>query len=256
MEKLNSLKLNCCDYDAITHYAPGSFCSKYKTILNGNVCQIDQQNLLSIELTTSFLNSKYNTFKTTNSIYLYRVFGQIAASNEPDVSIKGARSLGRFASTEFAESRCDAKMRLALNPAWLNTQMYEEKILVPKGTTIIVGTVASVKLPSGALLPGGADQVLLPEGWSESWIVGYRRITSRQLQIVPKYNLGKPPLFDTKGKAGEVLKNKLFRQICPKCCSENIRKLEDNERFFVKGSKGNWYKMFYTCLEEDCHYYW
>lgn len=249
-------ELNCCDYDAIVHYPPGSFNAKYKTILEGNVVDAEQEAILPEWLANSFENKTYHTFITKVPLFLYRIFGQIAASNHPAAAIKGARSLGVFASTEFAESRCDAKLRLALKPQWLNTQMYEEKILLPANQTIIVGKVASVPLLNGELLPGGAEQVILPKDWSEEWIVGYRRVTGRQLQIAPKYNYGKPPLFDIKGEAGYKGNNRLFRIMCPRCGSENIRKLEEDERFTFVGSEGGNYIMYYTCLETDCRYYW
>ena len=249
-------KLNCCDYDLIEHYESGTFCSKYKTELSDKIRKSKTSVPLSPQMRESFKNQEYTVYVTTAKITLYRVFGQIAASNKPGETIKGARALGSFASTEFAESKCDSKMRLALDPAWLNTQMYEERLEVPKDQIIIVGTVAKITLKSGAILPGGADQIILPQNWPESWIQGYRRVTSRQLKSPPKYTLEKPPLFDTKGAEGEILKNKLFRPICPRCCSENTRKLTDEEQFTIIGSKGGIYTMFYTCLEEDCQYYW
>lgn len=54
--------------------------------------------------------------------------------------------MGAFATTEFAESRIDVKMRLALNPQWKNALYVEEKIVVPKDVVINVGVVAPVKL--------------------------------------------------------------------------------------------------------------
>jgi len=253
---MDYFNLNCCDYDAIVHYPPGSFNAKYKTVLEGNVEECKQNTELPEWLISSFANKVYHTYVTKVPLYFYRVFGQIAASNHPSATIKGARSLGAFATTEFAESRCDAKLRLALKPQWLNTQMYEEKILLPANQTITVGIVASVPLLNGELLPGGAEQIILPKDWSEKWIVGYRRVTGRQLQVAPKYNYGKPPLFDIKGDAECKDNNRLFRFMCPRCGSENIRKLDECERFVFVGIKGGKYTMCYTCLEKDCGYYW
>ena len=45
---------------------------------------------------------------------------------------------GWVATTEFAESRIDMKIRLALDPKWKNALYIEEKILVPKGTKLHV----------------------------------------------------------------------------------------------------------------------
>lgn len=50
-----------------------------------------------------------------------------------------------------------------------------------------IGIVAPVKLLSGTILEGGADQVLLPENWSEKWVVGYRFVTSEPLMDYPEY---------------------------------------------------------------------
>lgn len=93
---------------------------------------------------------------------------------------------GRFASTEFAESVIDAKLRLALDPKWANTKMYEAKLLIPPNIIISLGIVAPVKLPTGTVLPGGAEQIILPFNWPKEWIQGYRRVSGRQLQSRPR----------------------------------------------------------------------
>ena len=253
---IQTLSKNCCDYDALIHYPPGAFCTKHKTSLVGILRPAPTEITLNDDLAKTFANKHYQSFRTAEDCVLYRVFGQISKSNRPEDKVNGARALGAFASTEFAESIIDAKMRLALNPSWLNTKMYEEKILLPAGQTIIVGTVASVTLRTGAVLPGGADQILLPKDWPESWIIGYRRITERQLQNVPQYMLGKPPEFDITAKPWDSSKNTLYRSVCPRCCSENVRKLSISERFTITGSKGNQYEMRFSCNEPDCQYFW
>lgn len=83
-------------------------------------------------------------------------------------------------------------MRLALDPQWNNALYIEEKIIVPKDVIINVGIVAPVKLLSGNVLEGGADQVLLPFDWSEEWVVGYRFVTSEPLMDYPQYMKEKP----------------------------------------------------------------
>ena len=208
---------NCCDYDAIIHCSPRAFCKKHKTSLAAILRPAPNEITLNDGLAKTFANKNYQSFYTTEDCVLYRVFGQISKSNRPEDKICGARALGAFASTEFAESIIDAKMRLALDPSWLNTKMYEEKILLPGGQTIIVGTVASVTLQTGSVLPGGADQILLPKDWPESWIIGYRRITECQLQFVPQYKLRRPPEFDITAKPGDNSKNTLYRTVCPRC---------------------------------------
>ena len=121
------LLINCCDYDAIVHYMPGEFCTKYKTILSDKIRPVPLNGTLPEALAKTFANRNYHSFLTTEACVLYRVFGQISKSNKPNENVGGARALGGFASTEFAESIIDAKMRLALDPSWLNTKMYEEK---------------------------------------------------------------------------------------------------------------------------------
>lgn len=82
-------------------------------------------------------------------------------------------------------------MRLALNPQWKNALYIEEKIVVPKNVILNIGIVAPVKLLSGTILEGGADQVLLLENWSEKWVVGYRFVTSEALMDYSKYTTEK-----------------------------------------------------------------
>lgn len=148
------------------------------------------------------------------------------------------------------------KPKLSLDPSWLKTKMYEEKILVPPGTQIFVGKVASVQLKTGTVLSGGAEQILLPSNWPRAWVVGYRRITSRQLQIPPQYRDTPPPEYDEKPRGKGIIPNSLYRLVCPRCCSEDVRKLPKQEQFVITGVKGGQYRMKYVCNENDCMYYW
>lgn len=235
-----------CDYDSIIHYEPGAFNSKYKTYLHDKLQEIERCSY-DRQITGSFRNGEYRTYRTTKPVILYRVFGLYHGEKENSLP-RGARLRGGFASTEFAESIIDAKLRLALDPAWFNTKMYEAKISVPSGTVISVGVVAKVTLSTGTILPGGADQILLPYMWPEEWIIGYRHLGSRQLQSIPFYSQQKPNEYDTK--------ETLYRPGCPACGCENVRKLALNERFTITGKKGNQYTMQYTCLNPECRYYW
>ena len=148
------------------------------------------------------------------------------------------------------------KPKLSLDPSWLKTKMYEEKILVPPGTQIFVEKVASVQLKSGTVLSGGAEQVLLPSNWPKAWVVGYRRTTSRQPQIPPQYKVTPPPEYDKKPRVNVAISNSLYRLVCPRCYSEDVRKLSEQEQFVITGIKGRQYRMKYVCNEEDCMYYW
>ena len=236
--------LNCCDYDVITLYHSGELNSRYKTDLTGKL-ECVERIPYGPQVTASFKGGVYQSFRTMAPIVLYRVFGQYRGSGPTQ---KGARLNGGFASTEFAESIIDAKLRLALDPAWANTKMYEARLIVPAGISISIGTVASVVLKTGTVLPGGADQILLPLGWPESWITGYRRLTARQLQAPPCFSPQRPPEYDSK--------ENLYRMICPVCGCEKCQKLPEEEQFTITGSKGNQYVMQYVCLNPDCQYYW
>lgn len=252
----HSIRNNYCDYDAIVHYKPGEFSSRYRTILTGKCIPAEISERLKEDDIKTFANREFCFVKTIAPVILYRVFGRALISKTSDENTKGAWMGGRYASTEFAESMIDAKLRLALDPSWWNTKMYEAKICVPCDQTLIVGVVGSVELKTGTILPGGADQILLPVNWPEEWIIGYRRLTSRQLQLVPKYRLPKPPEFAMKASSNYAFSNVLYRQVCPMCCSENIRALEKEEQFLITGSRGGQYIMKFTCLEKDCLYYW
>ena len=62
----------------------------------------------------------------------------------------------------------------AVYPKWNSTQ-FEAEIVIPKGTQIHVGRVAPQ--PVGATGPkyrGGADQVLLPRDYPDTWIKSVR----------------------------------------------------------------------------------
>lgn len=166
-------------------FEAGSTNQKYKTYLTGKVREI-KKDTLPEEVVSSFMNGEYKTYITTDKVVLYRTYGRGYSKN------KGATWNGGYASTEFAESRIDVKIRLALKPEWLNTRLVEEKILVPVGTKINVGLVAPVTLNTGTILTGGAEQVLLPRNWPKEWIIGYREVTSKPLMNYPKFYLEPP----------------------------------------------------------------
>lgn len=167
-------------------FVSGSTNQKYKTVLDENNVKKIKKQFLPDNIVESFKDRKYDTYVTTNDIVLYRVYGLTPSGKA------GAKQFGAFATTEFAESRIDVKMRLALNPQWKNALYIEEKIIVPKNTILNIGVVAPVRLLSGTILEGGADQVLLPENWSEEWVVGYRFVTSEPLMDYPEYTIEKP----------------------------------------------------------------
>lgn len=239
--------LNFCDYDSLKHYSSSSFNSKYKTDLTGKL-QIIEKELLPDDIVSSFLNNPYQTCKTLDNLILYRVFELYSRTNG---EVKGARSSGGYASTEFAESLIDAKLRLALAPEWLSTKAYEGKILLPKGYIINIGIVAPVTLINGTILPGGADQIQLPRNWRENWIIGYRRVTARQLMNPPEFKLKEFDLPESDVKA-TVYKI----PVCCYCSGFDVTKLEKIEQFEVVGSKGNSYTIRFHCNNPKCGFYW
>lgn len=167
-------------------FVSGSTNQKFKTIFDeNNIKEIEKQHLPE-GIANSFKNSEYNTYITTNEIVLYRVY-ELTPSGQA-----GAKQFGAFATTEFAESRIDVKMRLALNPQWKNALYIEEKIIVPKNVILNIGIVVPVKLLSCTILEGGADQVLMPENWSEEWVVRYRFVTSELVMDYSEYATKKP----------------------------------------------------------------
>lgn len=244
--------MNYCDYDSLQHYKSGSFSSKYKTSLVGKLKTIKKQALPDY-IKSSFLDGDYITYETLEDLILYRTFGlyRLKINNNLYGNPKGASSLGGFASTEFAESLIDVKIRLALNPAWLSTKAYEEKILLPHGSIINVGIVAPVTLKTGTVLEGGADQILLPLNWSEKWIVGYRRVTQRQLMNPPSFSLKKEdlPLIDKKETLYKI-------ETCCFCGGSDVTRLSEAEQLEVIGSKNNHYTMKFRCNNPKCNYYW
>lgn len=162
-------------------FVSGSTNQKFKTILDENNIKKTKKQHLPEGIANSFKNGEYNTYITTNEIVLYRVYGLTPSGQA------GAKQFGAFATTEFAEFRIDVKMRLALNTQWKNALYIEEKIIVPKNVILNIGIVVPVKLLSGIILEGGADQVLLPENWSEEWVVGYRFVTSEPVMDYSEY---------------------------------------------------------------------
>ncbi|MCH5193367.1 MAG: hypothetical protein J1F11_05345 [Oscillospiraceae bacterium] len=238
-----------CDYDVLSHYPSGALNSKYKTDLDGKLKEINKIEYSNSSITDSFKNGIYKSYITLDDLILYRVFGLL--KNKESNTLKGARANGGFASTEFAESLIDAKQRLALDPSWMNTKVYEEKILLPKNSIISVGIVAPIKTKTGTILEGGADQILLPKDWSEEMVMGYRRVTSRQLLHKPYFSMRIKPDADMLRENENI-----YRPICPACGCDDVDILSDNDKFTIIGAKGGVYEMKHKCKNTECGYYW
>lgn len=115
----------------------------------------------------TFKKGNYTTVVTDEEITLYRTFGGKADAG------------GAFATTKASANRIQSKIDLALLPEWGNSRMYEATIKIPKGTILNIGQAASQTTKAGQILKGGADQVLLPQGWSLNWIQGIKIIQSK-----------------------------------------------------------------------------
>lgn len=242
--KFTKDNLKFYDFDAEQPYAPGTFNQKYKTVIEDKIEILPTQTELPQAIKDSFLNKEYITVKTTMPFYLYRIYGQFRSKDGE--KINGAAEKGAFASTEFAESAIEVKQRLALDPKWLSTRMYEAKILVPIGTILNYGIVAPVTTLGGTVLPGGAEQIVMPQNWPESWIVGYRRITLSQIHYEPIFSMDKISVINDKST--------LYPHSCPICSSIDIIKFKDEEALQFTCSKGCTYRAHYKC--NVCSLYW
>lgn len=238
MNYLEELTMKC-DYNEITLYEAGEFNKRYKTDVWDKIRILPFAEIENKVVRESFLNSEYIYVETLEPIVLYRTFGWYGRN--------GANANGAYASTEFAESVIDVKIRLALLPRWGNTKMYEAKFIVPIGEKFHIGIAAPQFTKSGTRLNGGAEQIFIPnarEKWND-WVCGYRRITSRQLDAPPEF-----PLQAVKEK---VEMHELYELMCPKCtCAQIERLARVNSDSDVNGSE----KMLYRCCNPECGYIW
>lgn len=133
------------------------------TAIDGSVGPAPRQELPS-SLAATFEDSAYRTVETTEAVTLYRVYGHSAEQG------------GAFATTSTSGNRINAALESALLPEWKNSREFEATIEVPAGQILNIGTVAPQTTMSGAILPGGADQILLPRGWPSSWVQNVDRL--------------------------------------------------------------------------------
>ncbi|GIM52117.1 hypothetical protein CAPN004_11470 [Capnocytophaga cynodegmi] len=137
--------------------------TKYQISIPHNSFEIvAKDNTLPSYIVKSFMDSFYYTIVTKQELKVFRRFG----GNDTNK----AKLLGSYASTEALLSRKD----LALLRKW-NTMQFEAEILVEKGTKLNVGKVEKYSKYSG-----GADQVLLPMNYPESWIKKIRDLKTNK----------------------------------------------------------------------------
>ena len=228
-----------CDYSKIILYEAGDFNKRYKTDIWSKVRILPFVEIENAGVRRSFLNSAYKLVEALEPIVLYRTFGKYAG--------KGSGAGGAYATTEFAESAIDVKIRLALLPEWGNTKMYEGKFIVPAGEQFYIGIAAPQVTKSGTTLEGGAEQIFIPratEKWND-WVCGYRRVTARQLDAPPKYPL--------KAVDEEVEKEGLYPLLCPKCAGTQVEKLRMVSDGFGGDNSG---ELVYRCYNPECGYMW
>ena len=242
---------NVCDYNSLTHYESGSFNKPFRTELAGNLQITEKSVITKEEDLNSFKDQYYKTCFTLKDLVFYRVYGRFQRRNGNKVF--GSKLTGAFVTTEFAESIYDVKMRVALDQLWGNSKMFEAKILVPAGTKINVGIVAPVMSKSGAIFPGGADQIMMPLNWPKEWVIGYRRVSTRQLQKEPVYTEGIPE--DRIMYIEDLYKPRT----CPLCGStDNIIVYHGADADYgpVVCEDGSTCIARFHCLNKDCLYYW
>jgi len=228
-----------CDYGKITLYEAGEFNKQYKTDVWNKIKILPFVEIENKNDRESFLNSEYKLVEVLEPIILYRTFGKYKGN--------GSRAGGAYATTEFAESIIDVKIRLALLPKWGNTKMYEAKFVVPKGEQFYIGIAAPQVTKSGTVLQGGAEQIFIPsaiKNWN-TWVLGYRRITSRQLDAPPEYPL--------RTVAEEVDKDGLYPLLCPKCTCTQVEKLCMTSTGYGENNSN---ELVYRCCNPECGYMW
>jgi len=144
---------------------PESNWGKYSTLIDEKVTVVPKNESVPGWIKESFLDSNYRTVVTSEDITVYRVYGGNAQAD------------GAFVSTSPAGNRIQAKIDAALLPEWKNTRVFEAEIVIPKGTQLDIGKVAPQTISStGTILEGGADQLLMPQGWPKEWIKSTRGV--------------------------------------------------------------------------------
>ena len=139
----------------------------YSTKIDSKVIEVKQANLPE-SIKNTFTDGNYRTVETLEDVKVYRTYGGKAKQN------------GGYATTSPAKSRIDSKIDSALLPEWGNSRKYEIEITIPKGQQLNIGKVAPQTIEGpGTKLSGGADQVLLPKGWSSKWITNTRTVPSK-----------------------------------------------------------------------------
>jgi hypothetical protein len=127
---------------------------KLGTKIDDHVTVTQKNNDLPGWLVASFKESQYLTVKNDVVLTLYRSFGDQAFLD------------GSFSTTIHNATRDE----LALHSSFNNSMRFRSTIAVPEGTTLNIGKVGPYPPNGPNSLPGGADQIVLPENYDYSWI--------------------------------------------------------------------------------------
>jgi hypothetical protein len=130
----------------------------------------------------SFKDAKYLTVKTDKKVTIYRDFGDQAFMD------------GGFSTTISNATRDE----LALHPSFNNSMRFKSTIEVPEGQILNIGKVGPYPPGTVGALPGGADQVLLPENYSHSWISKIVDTQNGQTYTVAQFKQTFPNLVKNK----------------------------------------------------------
>jgi hypothetical protein len=145
-----------------------SILEKYKVAIFDKIKIITKDETLPLKIKESFLDSYYYTAEVLENINVFRRFG----GNENQ-----AKLFGGFASTEAVLSRDE----LAILKKW-STMQFEAELVIEKGAKLNLGKIASQ--PG---YKGGADQLLLPLGYQESWVKRVKDLKSGRIYTLEEF---------------------------------------------------------------------
>ncbi|MGB4774263.1 MAG: fibronectin type III domain-containing protein, partial [Daejeonella sp.] len=146
---------------------------KYRIAIFDKVKIITKDETLPQFIKESFLDNYYYTAEALENVSTFRRFG--GGENQ-------AKLFNEFSTTESMLSRSD----LAIMKKW-STMQFEAEIIVEKGTKLNLGKIASQ--PG---YKGGADQVLLPKAYPESWIKSVTDLKTGKIYSVEEFKAAFP----------------------------------------------------------------
>ncbi|MBN8702987.1 MAG: hypothetical protein J0M08_07975, partial [Bacteroidetes bacterium] len=149
------------------------------TKIDNFVTVISKDETLPNWIKTSFKDAEYMTVQINQKVTLYRDFGGAAKMD------------GSFSTTINNATRDE----LALDVNFNNSMRFKSTIEVPIGVSLNIGKVGPYPPGSPNALPGGADQILLPDNYSHSWIKEVLDTQTGQLYTVAQFKQAFPNLI-------------------------------------------------------------